>query len=163
MVSQTGKTWRHKGTGWCRSSRGFSLLNLKLTTPPPPPKFTTIGTRHLSPIHNLLKFLPVPIFNPSFSQSAYSAHSHPSFFYAKMAHGPVDPDQYTAPFQLTKGMYRDVYPAVDPKNEDLKATGKVVIITGAGGGLGEVGHLPPPFHILDTHRMLDRWPPRLGL
>ena len=73
-----------------------------------------------------------------------------------MAHGPVDPDQFTTPFQLTKGMYRDVYPAVDPKNEDLKATGKVVIITGAGGGLGEVGHLPPLFYILGTHRMLDR-------
>lgn len=79
-----------------------------------------------------------------------------------MAHGPVDPDQFTAPFQLTKGMYRDVYPAVDPKNEDLKATGKVVVITGAGGGLGEVGHLPPLCYILSTHRMLNRSPPRLG-
>ena len=39
-------------------------------------------------------------------------------------------------------MYRDVYPTVDPKSEGLKATGKVVVIT---GGLGYVGHLPPHF------------------
>lgn len=75
-----------------------------------------------------------------------------------MAQGPIDPDQFTAPFQLTKGMYRDVYPAVDPKSEGLKATGKVVVITGAGGGLGYVGHLPPHvffffvfFDSLDTY------------
>lgn len=61
-----------------------------------------------------------------------------------MAQGPIDPDQFTAPFQLTKDMHRDVYPTVDPQSEDLKVTGKVVVITGAGGGLGYVGHLSPP-------------------
>ncbi|MCJ1423336.1 hypothetical protein MMC29_001219 [Sticta canariensis] len=53
-----------------------------------------------------------------------------------MAQGPIDPDQFTTPFQLTKGMHRDVYPTVDPKSGGLKVTGKVVVITGAGGGLG---------------------------
>lgn len=62
-----------------------------------------------------------------------------------MAQGPIDPDQFTTPFQLTKGMHRDVYPTVDPKSEGLKATGKVVVITGAGGGLGYVGDHPPCF------------------
>lgn len=60
-----------------------------------------------------------------------------------MAQGPIDPDQFTAPFQLTKGMHRDVYPTVDPKSKGLKVAGKVVVITGAGGGLGYVNHLPP--------------------
>lgn len=55
-----------------------------------------------------------------------------------MAQGQIDPDQFTAPFQLTKGMHRNVYPAVDVKKESLKASGKVVIIIGAGGGLGYV-------------------------
>lgn len=67
-----------------------------------------------------------------------------------MAQGPIDPDQFTAPFQLTKGMYRDVYPTVDPKSGGLKVTGKVVVITGAGGGLGYVSSLPPPPPAMDV-------------
>ncbi len=50
----------------------------------------------------------------------------------------ADPNMFTTPFQLTKTMHRDVYPAVDPSNAALAAKGKVVIITGAGGGLGAV-------------------------
>lgn len=50
---------------------------------------------------------------------------------------------FTTPFQLTKSMHRDVYPAVDPTNPALSAKGKVVIITGAGGGLGAVSLLNP--------------------
>jgi len=49
-----------------------------------------------------------------------------------------DPNMFTTPFQLTKSMHRDVYAAVDPTNPELKATGKVVLITGAAGGLGFV-------------------------
>jgi FlaA1/EpsC-like NDP-sugar epimerase len=45
---------------------------------------------------------------------------------------------FTTPFQLTKSMHRDVYPAVDPSNPELSAKGKVIIITGAGGGIGAV-------------------------
>lgn len=53
--------------------------------------------------------------------------------------GPVDPDAYTAPFMLTKAMHREMYDAVDPiTNPDVKAEGKVVLVTGATGGLGFV-------------------------
>lgn len=45
---------------------------------------------------------------------------------------------FTTPFQLTKSMHRDVYAAVDPKSPDLAVSGKVVLVTGAGGGLGYV-------------------------
>ncbi|KAF2996779.1 hypothetical protein E8E14_005044 [Neopestalotiopsis sp. 37M] len=46
-------------------------------------------------------------------------------------------DAYTTPFQLTKGMYRDVYPAIDPTiNKELDATDKVIVIFGATSGLG---------------------------
>ncbi|KAF2679931.1 NAD(P)-binding protein [Lentithecium fluviatile CBS 122367] len=47
-----------------------------------------------------------------------------------------DPDMYTLPFQLTKRMHRDVYPALDPQKLSHLAAGKVVLVTGAGGGLG---------------------------
>lgn len=57
-----------------------------------------------------------------------------------MASGPIDSDAYTAPFMLTKSMHRDVYPAVDPTNPSLSASGKVVIVTGASGGLGYVSY-----------------------
>ena len=50
----------------------------------------------------------------------------------------ADSSAYTKPFQLTKSMTRDVYPAIDPKNPKNKASGKVIIITGAGGGIGYV-------------------------
>ncbi|KAK3641631.1 hypothetical protein LTR56_011233 [Elasticomyces elasticus] len=39
------------------------------------------------------------------------------------------------PFQPTKAMHRDVYPSVDPKNLELRVEGKVVLITGAAGGI----------------------------
>ena len=49
----------------------------------------------------------------------------------------MPPDTYfTLPYMLTKSMHRDVYPAIDPKNPALSAEGKVIIVTGAGGGLG---------------------------
>lgn len=52
-----------------------------------------------------------------------------------------DPDSFTRNFLLTKSYHRDLYPAIDPSNPELDASGKVVIITGAGGGLGNVGLL----------------------
>lgn len=59
-----------------------------------------------------------------------------------MASGGIDTDAYTAPFMLTKSMQRDVYPAVDPtKNAELRANGKVVLITGGAGGIGFVSHI----------------------
>jgi NAD(P)-dependent dehydrogenase (short-subunit alcohol dehydrogenase family) len=47
-----------------------------------------------------------------------------------------DPNMFTTPFQLTKSLHRDVYPAIDPASPTLKVTGKVLLITGAAGGLG---------------------------
>lgn len=57
-----------------------------------------------------------------------------------MASQAPDPNMFTTPFQLTKSMHRSVYPAVDPEIASVKAagTGKVVVITGAAGGLGYV-------------------------
>ena len=49
-----------------------------------------------------------------------------------------DVNMFTSPYQLTKSMRRDLYPAVEPTSPALSAQGKVIIITGAGGGLGAV-------------------------
>ena len=50
----------------------------------------------------------------------------------------LDVDLFTKPFQLTKAMHRELYPSLDPSNPNLKASGKVVLITGGGGTLGGV-------------------------
>lgn len=50
----------------------------------------------------------------------------------------MDVNAFTSPFQLTKSMHRDIYPALDPTNPHLSASGKVVLITGAGGRIGSV-------------------------
>ena len=50
----------------------------------------------------------------------------------------MDVNAFTSPFQLTKSMHRDIYPALDPANHQLSASGKIVIITGAGGQIGSV-------------------------
>jgi hypothetical protein len=67
-----------------------------------------------------------------------------------MASQVPDPDMFTSPFQLTKGMHRDVYPAVDPSSPALSAKGKVVVITGASGGIGYV-RLGRPWHQHQHH------------
>ena len=78
----------------------------------------------------------------------------------------LDVNMFTSPFQLTKSMPRDVYPAIAPTNPALSAKGKVVIITGAGGGLGAVSlsaitsncsskclyHRPVYFESLGAHK-----------
>lgn len=48
----------------------------------------------------------------------------------------TDVDAYTRPSQLTKTMRRGLYSALEPNKPELTAVGKVVIITGAGGGIG---------------------------
>ncbi|KAM0799895.1 hypothetical protein BDR22DRAFT_806664 [Usnea florida] len=53
-----------------------------------------------------------------------------------MAEQTLDVNMFTSPFQLTKSLHRSLYPAVEPTNPALSAKGKVIIITGAGGGLG---------------------------
>jgi H+/gluconate symporter-like permease len=60
----------------------------------------------------------------------------------------IDPNMLTTPYLLTKTFHRDVYPVVESTNPSLKASGKVVLVTGAGGGLGYVRHRrdPSPQH-----------------
>jgi hypothetical protein len=50
----------------------------------------------------------------------------------------VDPDMYTIPFQLTKTMHREPYDDILPTNPINSRKGKIVIITGAYGGIGAV-------------------------
>lgn len=37
---------------------------------------------------------------------------------------------------FTKTFHRDVYPGISPKRPELSAAGKVIVVTGAGGGIG---------------------------
>ncbi|KAL8771092.1 MAG: hypothetical protein Q9203_005350 [Teloschistes exilis] len=43
---------------------------------------------------------------------------------------------FISPFQLTKSMHRELYPAIEPNNPAMSAENKVIIVTGAGRGLG---------------------------
>jgi hypothetical protein len=45
---------------------------------------------------------------------------------------------YTQPFQLTKKIHRTVPYNLRPENPDLNASGKIVVITGGGSGIGAV-------------------------
>jgi hypothetical protein len=76
---------------------------------------------------------------------------------AKMA--GLDPDAFTRCYQLTRSMYRDVYPALDPSEPALSAKGKTVLITGAGGTVPSVRARPE--HDLDTS--IDRSPQAVAL
>lgn len=53
---------------------------------------------------------------------------------------PSHPDYWTEALQFTSSVHRDVYPSIDPKQEKIRtiAKGKVVLVTGAGSGFGEV-------------------------
>ena len=66
-----------------------------------------------------------------------------------MADQSFDANMFTMPYQLTKSMHRDLYPAIEPTNPALSVQGKVIIITGAGGGLGAVSPQSPvnPFRV----------------
>jgi FlaA1/EpsC-like NDP-sugar epimerase len=50
----------------------------------------------------------------------------------------IDPDQFTTPFMITKTKHRDPYPAILPSNPSNSQKGKIIIITGASGGIGAV-------------------------
>ncbi|KAL2815255.1 hypothetical protein BDW59DRAFT_153925 [Aspergillus cavernicola] len=51
----------------------------------------------------------------------------------------IDPDLLVKRNAFTKETYRDVYPAIDPTQPELSQAGKVVVITGATRGLGQLG------------------------
>lgn len=74
----------------------------------------------------------------------------------------MDPNALTTPYQLTKGMHRDVYPTVDPSNTDLRVDGKVVLITGAGGGIGYVRVSHHPVRPWGASNFLHRPLPKRG-
>jgi hypothetical protein len=46
-------------------------------------------------------------------------------------------DYYVKQFAFTNALYRDIYPAINPKNNNLSQNGKVVVITGASQGIGQ--------------------------
>lgn len=52
--------------------------------------------------------------------------------------GPIDSNQYTTPFQLTKTMHREPYYDILPSNLSNSQKGKIVVITGTYGGIGLV-------------------------
>ena len=47
------------------------------------------------------------------------------------------PHGFTVNNAFTSTVYRDVYPAVDPKRPELSQSGKVVVVTGASRGIGQ--------------------------
>jgi hypothetical protein len=50
----------------------------------------------------------------------------------------LDPNMYTYPFQFTKTMHRQPYDDILPSKPSNSQKGKIVIITGAYGGIGAV-------------------------
>jgi hypothetical protein len=54
-----------------------------------------------------------------------------------------NPNQFTTPFAITKVVHRDPYPAISPERPENSQSGKVIIITGSGSGIGAVSFLCP--------------------
>ena len=50
----------------------------------------------------------------------------------------MDVNDFNSPCQLTKSIHWDLYPALDPTNPDLSASGKVVIIACAESAIENV-------------------------
>lgn len=50
----------------------------------------------------------------------------------------TNPDSLNNTYQFTSKLEHDVYPSIDPTNLALSQEGKVVLITGAGRGIGRV-------------------------
>jgi hypothetical protein len=48
---------------------------------------------------------------------------------------------YTLPFQLTKKIHRKVPDILQPEREENSQSGKIVVITGGGTGIGAVRYL----------------------
>ena len=48
------------------------------------------------------------------------------------------PHGFTINNAFTSEVYRDVYPAIDPRRPELSQSGKVILVTGASRGIGQV-------------------------
>jgi NAD(P)-dependent dehydrogenase (short-subunit alcohol dehydrogenase family) len=48
-----------------------------------------------------------------------------------------DPEMFTKKFQFTPTFYHDIYPSIDHTNPDLSQSGRVILVTGAGRGIGK--------------------------
>jgi hypothetical protein len=46
-------------------------------------------------------------------------------------------DYYVTQSAFTKALFRDIYPAINPENDNISQKGKVVVITGASQGIGQ--------------------------
>ncbi|CAG8953902.1 hypothetical protein HYFRA_00010863 [Hymenoscyphus fraxineus] len=53
-----------------------------------------------------------------------------------MTTSEIDPNQWTTPFSFTKTIRRDPYPFLSPEKAENRQEGKVIIVTGAGSGIG---------------------------
>jgi hypothetical protein len=73
----------------------------------------------------------------------------------------IDPDQFTTPFMATKTKHRDPYPAILPSNPANSQKGKIIVITGASGGIGAVSHFT--FLIKNTKLKVSRQLQKYGL
>lgn len=49
-----------------------------------------------------------------------------------------DPDIISKQNSITRTIYRDIYPAIDPTRPELSQEGRVVFITGVSRGLGKI-------------------------
>jgi hypothetical protein len=68
-----------------------------------------------------------------------------------------DPNAYTYPFQLTKTLHREPYDELLPSKAENSQKGKIVIITGAYGGIGAVP-IPSTFQPLMTDSVYRQQP-----
>lgn len=56
---------------------------------------------------------------------------------ARMDFDKLDPDFFARIGAYTPHIHRDIYPSIDPTSPALSQKGKVIIITGAAGGIGK--------------------------
>jgi NADP-dependent 3-hydroxy acid dehydrogenase YdfG len=47
-----------------------------------------------------------------------------------------DPEMFTKKFQFTPTFHHDIYPSIDPTNPDLSQSGRTILVTGGGRGIG---------------------------
>jgi hypothetical protein len=56
----------------------------------------------------------------------------------------ADANAFTTPFSFTKAIHRDPYPFIAAEKPENSAKGKIILVTGAGSGIGAVCLLSYP-------------------